>query len=189
MWDIYIPLFRHKTNIIGAPPPSHWKGNSLPNTSAGTNYLAAATTSIEKHIVYNVNRWLNKASFLKEFYLNVCKFHWQRWLAPRYIVTIFQFQEMSTTAAVWGARHPEWWPTVIIPTRESECYTFRECIFLEPFSYIFSSKKTVQKLYGLKGGLLFHQRLVAKKKILICIKKNWKRFRLSSSTCKSLSLL
>ena len=104
---------------------STFSSSSLPNTSAGTNYLAAATASIEKHIVYNVNRWLNKASILKEVYLNVCKFNWQRWLAPRYIVTIFQFQEMSTTAAVWGVRHREWWPTVIIPTRESECYTFR----------------------------------------------------------------
>ena len=33
--------------------------SSLPNTSAGTYYPATATASIEKHIVYNVNRWLN----------------------------------------------------------------------------------------------------------------------------------
>ena len=39
------------------------------------------------------------------------------------------------------------------------------------FFILFSSKKTVQKFYGLKGGLLFHQRLFAKKKTLICIKK------------------
>ena len=63
--------------------------SSFPNTSAGTNYLAAATASIEKHIVYNVNRWLNKPSCLKEVYLNICKWNWQRWLAPEYDNMIF----------------------------------------------------------------------------------------------------
>ena len=105
---------------------------------------------------------------------------WEKstWIWQHDIMMIFQFQEMSTTAAVWGVRHREWWPTVIIPLRESEWKYFatlsENASFWNLFQTFFFKKDhswSMQKFDQLRQGLLCHQRLFAKRKTLICKEK------------------